>query len=58
MQRDFFKPDEEIKWEILEIKYKYFWNEQNKMFDSMPIYIHTRPLDWTGPDKGTGVPWE
>lgn len=60
MQKDLFKADEEIGWEVLEVRYKEpTWNNQNKTWDYFPIYIHTKPLNWNPPKHYCDVPpWE
>ena len=45
-------------WEVLEEKKEQHWNEQNKMFEDFVTYVHTRPLNWKGPEISDKLPWE
>jgi hypothetical protein len=58
MQNDLFKEPETDDWVVVEKKEELIWNEQNKMFDTFPVYVHTRPKNWRGPDESEKLPWE
>lgn len=52
MQGDLLKGYEEQRWEVVEIK------KQKHGSAELTIYVHTKPLNWSGPEQSEGLPWE
>lgn len=48
----------EITWAVVEKEEKQIWNEGLQIFDFFPTYVHTRPLNWSGPVQSEKLPWE
>ena len=58
MQGDIFKGFENMKWSVISIREEEIWNEQNKRFDKLVTYAHTKPNDWIDPPESDLLPWE
>ena len=48
----------EETWIVLEKKADPYWNEGLKIWDEFVLYVHTRPLNWNGPQSSEKLPWE
>ena len=51
---------EELNYEVLEVRKKKIWNEQNRMFDEIVLYCKTRGKDFKQSPacKYCVPPWE